>query len=340
MGHVRLTDTRKNNIRDNAKKGFYASNSKYSGLLDNKLPQDCENLLINHVYDDPRLVNLAKITYSLRDELKDNVDFSYYNPESPTRTLFKKSRDLNCRKLKNSPYGHFMEMWTLQNETDDYYKVKNLKIFTPKSHFFGGTLSNDHSFNGLSMEEETFLDAYSDNTLDDLFNHNNFTNPEYQQEIITKYLQNIPNIELVHLQKEKLSFESAITTDIVLNRPRAMPKCTAHLNTWSHLPLFIDDPLVFTIFHNFIIGRLKMNHEFKVHSSAVSATLDACSTLRQLLKIQPAFEPFIDPEDLAKSNAKQTKVVKTTEQLQQELQDKGIDSSGLAQIAFNSQLEN
>ena len=82
MGHVRLTDTRKNTIRDNAKQGFYAANSKYSGLLDNELPQDCENLLINHVYDDPRLVNLAKITYSLRDELKDNVDFSYNNKET------------------------------------------------------------------------------------------------------------------------------------------------------------------------------------------------------------------------------------------------------------------
>jgi hypothetical protein len=189
----------------------------------------------------------------------------------------------------------------------------------------------NHSFNGLSMEEETFLDSYSDHTLDDLFNHNKFTSPEYQQKIKQNF---------THNTSEKLSFEHAITTDIKLNRPRTMPKCTALLNSSSHLPLFIDDPLVFTIFHNFIIGRLKMNHEFKLHSSAVSATLDACSTLRQLLKIQPAFEPFIDPEDLAKSNAKQTKVVKTTEQLQQELQDKGIDSSGLAQIAFNSQLEN
>ena len=331
MGHVRLTDTRKNNIRDNAKQGFYAANSKYSGLLDNKLPQDCEDLLINHVYDDSRLVNLAKITYSLRDELKDNVDFSYYNPNAPTRTLYKKSRDNNCRKLKNSPYGHFMEMWPLQNETDDYYKVKSLKIFTPKSHFFGGTLSNEYSFNGLSMEEETFLDSYSDHTLDDLFNHNKFTSPEYQQKIKQNF---------THNTSEKLSFEHAITTDITLNRPRTMPKSVANLNSWSHLPLFIDDPLVFTIFHNFIIGRLKMHHKFKIHSKTVRATLDACSTLRQLLKIQPAFEPFIDPEDLAKSNAKQTKVVKTTEQLQQELQDKGIDSSGLAQIAFNSQLEN
>ena len=331
MGHVRLTDTRKNNIRDNAKQGFYAANSKYSGLLDNKLPQNCEDLLINHTYNDPRLVNLAKITYSLRDELKDIIDFSYYNPELPTHTLFKKSRESDCRKLKNSLYGPFIDMWPLQNETDDYYKVKALKIYTPKSHFFGGTLSNDHSFNGLSMEEETFLDSYSDHTLDDLFNHNKFTSPEYQQKIKQNF---------THNTSEKLSFESATTTDIKLNRPRTMPKCTAHLNSWSHLPLFLDDPLVFTIFHNFIIGRLKMNHEFKLHSSAVSATLDACSTLRQLLKIQPAFEPFIDPEDLAKSNAKQTKVVKTTEQLQQELQDKGIDSSGLAQIAFNSQLEN
>lgn len=331
MGHVRLTDTRKNNIRNNAKQGFYAANSKYSGLLDNKLPQNCEDVLINHAYNDPRLVNLAKITYSLRDELKDIIDFSYYNPELPTHTLFKKSRESDCRKLKNSPYGPFMDMWPLQNETDDYYKVKNLKIFTPKSHFFGGTLSNEYSFNGLSMEEETFLDSYSDHTLDDLFNHNKFTSPEYQQKIKQNF---------THNTSEKFPFEHAITTDIKLNRPRTMPKCTALLNSSSHLPLFIDDPLVFTIFHNFIIGRLKMNHEFKLHSSAVSATLDACSTLRQLLKIQPAFEPFIDPEDLAKSNAKQTKVVKTTEQLQQELQDKGIDSSGLAQIAFNSQLEN
>ena len=331
MGHVRLTDTRKNNIRDNAKQGFYAANSKYSGLLDNKLPQDCEDLLINHVYSDPRLVNLAKITYSLRDELKDNVDFSYYNPNAPTRTLYKKSRDNNCRKLKNSPYGHFMEMWPLQNETDDYYKVKALKIFTPKSHFFGGTLSNEYTFNGLSMEEETFLDSYSDHTLDDLFNHNKFTSPEYQQKIKQNF---------THNTSENLSFEHGITTDIKLNRLRTMPKCTAHNNSWSHLPLFLDDPLVFTIFHNFVIGRHKMQQNFKVHSNAVNATLEACSTLRQLLKIQPAFEPFIDPEDLAKSNAKQTKVVKTTEQLQQELQDKGIDSSGLAQIAFNSQLEN
>ena len=338
MGHVRLTDARKNNIWDKAKEGFYSANSNYSGLLDNKLPDYCEDLLINHAYNDPRLVNLAKITYSLRDELEDAIDFSYYNPDAPTRTLFKKDRNNDCRKLKNSPYGHFMEMWPLQNEPEDFYKLKSLKIFTPKSHFFGGTLSNDYSFNGLNMEEESFLDSYANHSLDDLFSHNNFTDPEYQQKIKQKFTQ-LTNNPLPNTS-EKLSFEQAITTDIFLKRPRTMPKSVANLNSWSHLPLFIDDPLVFTIFHNFIIGRLKMHHKFKIHSNTVRATLDACSTLRQLLKIQPAFEPFIDPEDLAKSNAKQTKVVKTTEQLQQELQDKGIDSSGLAQIAFNSQLEN
>ncbi len=47
MGHVRLTDTRKNNIRDNAKQGFYAANSKYSGLLDNKLPYLTNDTMIS-----------------------------------------------------------------------------------------------------------------------------------------------------------------------------------------------------------------------------------------------------------------------------------------------------
>lgn len=333
MGHVRLTLDRKTKIIKKATEAFYSDNVKYSCLLDSKLPTSFENMLVNYLFDDPGLIDIAKITYSIKDKLSDYVDFSYYNPEKPTRTIFRKPDNSNCIKRDHSPYENLINRWPLKNKSleESEKEVNVINVQFQKTSIFK---SNFYSRSGLNNQHDevlAYIDMYANVSIDELFDEVcYFDHKQHQQQFDCPIL----------CEGNTSNFENSYHAhELFLNYPLTMPKFSVR-DRESQRTVFMDDPFILNIFQNYVIGKLKIIQNFSVFDKGNRATVDACSTVRQLLQVNPAFEPFIEPEDLAKTNSKQTKIVKTVEQIRQELENKGVSTEGLAEVAFTSQLEN
>ena len=135
--------------------------------------------------------------------------------------------------------------------------------------------------------------------------------------------------------KDKYRAESY---EITLKNPIFYPKIPG--TQYPSVRLTTEDPFVSNMLKSFLVARAMVQKDKGKYMKTIEAVLEMSNTVKQLINLMPSMETFVEQEDLIKTNQKQTKKTSTLEEKQQQLEDLGLDTDKVNQVALTASLEN
>jgi hypothetical protein len=363
MGHVRLTNTKREAIVKKAKDAF-TSNGVSNNLHSKMLPYDIEEALVKKVKQNPYMLELVDFVVKRRSFFEDFVDFSYYDEKDPMSTLFRRlDEDIVHIKdasyiLQYHPWSTLIKMFPI-NDSDQ--KITELTIYTKEesSHFLYSDYVWRHIYRILDNRSypidiiQVYLDAGV--TIDELlkiepyiefieeepntvypaktFDHNETNNRLYSWNI-----SNTNTLPLRNSSPKGIGQSNSYT--IKLNNPVFYLKIPGKIYANECMGLTTEDPFVCNVLKSYLIASAIVLKDQGKYMKTIEAVLEMSNTVKQLITLMPSMETFVEQEDLAKTNEKQIKKGSTLEQRQKQLEDLGLDTDKVNQVALTASLEN
>ena len=362
MGHVRLTNVKREAIVKKAKEAF-TSNGVSNNLHSKMLPYDMEEALVKKVKQNPYMLELVDFVVKRRSFFEDFVDFSYYDYLNPMSTLFRRL-DEDVVHIKDASYMQQYHPWSTLIKmfpiNDSDYKTTELTIYTKEesSHFLYSDYVWRHIHRGHQDNRsypidiiQVYLDAGV--TIDELlkiepyiefieeepntvypaktFDHNETNNRLYSWNISDTNTLPLRNSSPKGIQQSN-------SYTITLNNPVFHLKIPG--KTYVSMGLTTEDPFVCNVLKSYLIASAIVLKDQGKYMKTIEAVLEMSNTVKQLINLMPSMETFVEQEDLIKTNQKQTKKTSTLEEKQQQLEDLGLDTDKVNQVALTASLEN
>mgnify|MGYP003645024839 CR=1 FL=1 len=367
MGHVRLTNAKREAILQKAKTAFSSSGISHD-LTNNTLPRNVEEALVLKAKSDPYMLELVDFVVKRRSFFEDFVDFNYYDEKDPMSTLFRRG-DSDTDHIKDINYIRFSHPWSshinIFSHRDPENRADKLTISTSNENTYF-THSNWVWVEATRNEREgdqspsDITQFYQDAgvTIDELLKIE--PRPAFMQglEIVNAdantvyntfdHSENNPsfdvNLDMVGGNdlffrkfdpKDKYRSESY---DITLKNPVFYPKVPG--KQYPQIRITTEDPFVSNMLKSFLIARAMVQKDKGKYMKTIEAVLELSNTVKQLINLMPSMETFVEQEDLAKTNQKQTKKGSTLEERQKQLEELGLDTDKVNQVALTASLEN
>lgn len=363
MGHVRLTNAKRVEILKKAKTAFSSSGISHD-LANDTLPRNIEDALVLKAKSNPYMLELVNFVVKRRSFFEDFVDFSYYDEKDPMSTLFRREdaavdhiKDINY--IHNyHPWSHHINMFSRRNQEN---KINKLNIDTNSENAY--FIHSEYKWLGVKdyvggSEDRTpsgITQFYQDSgvTIDELLKIE--PRPAFMQglEIVNADENTVYNTfdhsennlnfdsgnELLFLRKfdPKDKYRAECYT-ITLKNPVFYPRIPG--NQYSSMRITTEDPFVSNMLKSFLVARAMVQKDKGKYMKTIEAVLEMSNTVKQLINLMPSMETFVEQEDLIKTNQKQTKKTSTLEEKQQQLEDLGLDTDKVNQVALTASLEN
>lgn len=361
MGHVRLTNAKRIVILKKAKTAFSSSGISHD-LANHTLPRNIEDTLVLKAKSDPYMLELVDFVVKRRSFFEDFVDFSYYDEKDPMSTLFRRN-DNDTDHIKDIHYIRNYHPWSSlinlffrrssENRTDKLTIDTSGEsvYFTHSEYKWHGVREGSDSNQSPSGITQFYQDAGV--TIDELLKIE--PRPAFMQglEIVNADENTVYNTfdhsennlnfdsgnDLLFLRqfdpKDKYRAESY---DITLKNPIFYPKIPG--NQYPQMRITTEDPFVSNMLKSFLVARAMVQKDKGKYMKTIEAVLEMSNTVKQLINLMPSMETFVEQEDLIKTNQKQTKKTSTLEEKQQQLEDLGLDTDKVNQVALTASLEN
>ena len=363
MGHVRLTNAKRVEILRKAKTAFSSSGISHD-LANDTLPRNIEDALVLKAKSNPYMLELIDFVVKRRSFFEDFVDFSYYDEKDPMSTLFRREDDAtdhikDIHYIRNyHPWSSHINLFprrdsdtktntlTIDTNSENQYFIHSEYKWLGVKDYIGG--SEDRTPSGIT---QFYQDAGV--TIDELLKIE--PRPAFMQglEIVNADENTVYNT--FDHSENNLNFDSgndllflrkfdpkdryrAESYDITLKNPILYPKIPG--NQYPSVRLTTEDPFVSNILKSFLVARAMVQKDKGKYMKTIEAVLEMSNTVKQLITLMPSMETFVEQEDLAKTNEKQIKKGSTLEQRQKQLEDLGLDTDKVNQVALTASLEN
>lgn len=363
MGHVRLTNAKRVEILRKAKTAFSSSGISHD-LANDTLPRNIEDALVLKAKSDPYMLELVDFVVKRRSFFEDFVDFSYYDEKDPMSTLFCRDDDdtdhiKDIHYIRNShPWRSHINMFARR---DPENRTDKLTIDTSSENAY--FVNSEYKWCGVGNYAEGNRDItpssitqfYQDAgvTVDELLKIE--PRPAFMQglEIVNADENTVYNT--FDHSENNLNFDSgndllflrqfdpkdkhrAENYTITLKNPVFYPNVPG--KQYPSMRLTTEDPFVSNILKSFLVARAMVQKDKGKYMKTIEAVLEMSNTVKQLINLMPSMETFVEQEDLIKTNQKQTKKTSTLEEKQQQLEDLGLDTDKVNQVALTASLEN
>ena len=363
MGHVRLTNAKRVEILRKAKTAFSSSGISHD-LANDTLPRNIEDALVLKAKSNPYMLELVDFVVKRRSFFEDFVDFSYYDEKDPMSTLFRREDDAtdhikDIHYIRNyHPWASHINMFprrnsdnktntlTINTNSENPYFIHSEYKWLGVKDYIGG--SEDRTPSGIT---QFYQDAGV--TIDELLKIE--PRPAFMQglEIVNADANTVYNT--FDHSENNLNFDSgndllflrkfdpkdryrAESYDVTLKNPIFYLKIPG--NQYPQIRITTEDPFVSNILKSFLVARAMVQKDKGKYMKTIEAVLEMSNTVKQLINLMPSMETFVEQEDLIKTNQKQTKKTSTLEEKQQQLEDLGLDTDKVNQVALTASLEN
>jgi len=362
MGHVRLTNAKRVEILRKAKTAFSSSGISHD-LANDTLPRNIEDALVLKAKSNPYMLELVDFVVKRRSFFEDFVDFSYYDEKDPMSTLFRRE-DNATDHIKDIHYIRNYHPWATHinmfPRRDSNNKTNTLTISTDSENPY--FIHSEYKWLGVgnyvgehTRDASGITQFYQDAgvTIDELLKIE--PRPAFMQglEIVNTDANTVYNT--FDHSENNLNFDSgndilflrqfdpkdkyrAESYDVTLKNPVFYPKVPGA--QYPQMRITTEDPFVSNILKSFLVARAMVQKDKGKYMKTIEAVLEMSNTVKQLINLMPSMETFVEQEDLIKTNQKQTKKTSTLEEKQQQLEDLGLDTDKVNQVALTASLEN